>query len=457
MTRSNLAWLIGIPLVVLSGLAISHSAPTRTKEKDYQLVRTFVDVLARIDQSYVRQLDDDAKQKLVEDMINGGLGKLDPYSTYLGGDELNQFNRQTEGNFVGIGITMGYDPNSGRLMVLSPLFGTPAYEAGILPGDLILKVGETTTENMRFMQAAKLIQGEAGTKVRITVLHEGGKQPEELTIGRAKIEVPSVTGFQRSAEKPGEWDWFADAGQKIAYIHLSGFTETSSDEMAKAVKNLEAAGARALIVDLRDNPGGLLRSAVEISDLFLMSGKIVSTKDRYGVGPTYEAKAAGTLFEPAASHPIVLLQDGRSASAAEILAAALQDNGRATVVGERSYGKGSVQKVIDLATAPPTALKLTVESYWRPSGKNIHRDVSMKETDEWGVKPTEGFDVKLADADRLAAIRLRRQREAIGGKKPADDKPLQDKVIDRALEHLRKTLAGQKEARFVDPTAGMRL
>ncbi|QVL31755.1 S41 family peptidase [Telmatocola sphagniphila] len=456
MTRSNLAWLICVPLLVLSGLAISYSAPPRTK--DYELVRTFVDVLARVDQNYVRKLDDAAKQKLVEDMINGGLEKLDRYSTYFGADELAQFNHTTEGNFVGIGITMGYEPNSGRLMVQSPIFGTPAYDAGVLPGDLLLKIEDTSTEKMNFQEAAKLIQGEAGTKVRITILHEGAKAPQELTIPRARIDVPSVTGFQRKKENPGEWEWFADPAQKIAYIHISGFNETTTDELKKAVEKVQAEQARALILDLRDNPGGLLRCAVEVSDMFLMSGKIVSTKDRNGNGPTYEAKASGTLFEPAESHPLVILQSNFSASASEIVAAALQDNGRAIIVGERSYGKGSVQKLIDLGTAPATALKLTVESYWRPSGKNIHRDQNMKDTDEWGVKPNPGFEVELKDTDRLAAIRLRRQREAVGAKMPAEnEKSLEDKVLNKALEHLKKTLTGMKPVPFQDVNPGIKL
>jgi len=190
---------------------------------------------------------------------------------------------------------------------------------------------------------------------------------------------------------------------------------------------------------------------VEISDLFLTSGPIVSIKDRKGRGKTYEAKAGGTLMEPAAAHPIAVLVNKNSASAAEIVSAALQDQKRAVIVGERSFGKGSVQNIIELPDHTPTvALKLTTASYWRPSGQNIHRGVDAKDTDEWGVKPNDGFEVKLKDDERLHYLIQRRERDIVQGKPGAAPKPeakaakpLDDKVLDKALEYLRGELKKQ--------------
>jgi carboxyl-terminal processing protease len=190
--------------------------------------------------------------------------------------------------------------------------------------------------------------------------------------------------------------------------------------MRKAVEAVEQAGAKALILDLRDNPGGLLTSAIEISDLFLTEGVIVSTKDRNGRGRTYEAKAEGTMM---LGKPMAVLINKNSASASEIVSAALQDNKRAVVVGERSFGKGSVQKIIDMKTNPPTALKLTTDTYWRPSGVNIHRYEDAKDTDDWGVRPDKAFEVVLKDEERLEYLKFRRARDVIRGKNaPREDK-----------------------------------
>jgi len=199
-----------------------------------------------------------------------------------------------------------------------------------------------------------------------------------------------------------------------------------------------------MILDLRDNPGGLLKSATDVSDMFLTSGKIVSTRDRNGSGKTWEAKADGTLFEPAADKPMVVLLNRYSASASEIVAAALQDNHRAVIVGERSYGKGSVQKIIKLGADPPTALKLTTDTYWRPSGANMHRYPDSKDTDDWGVKPNPGFEIAMKDDERLDYLRYRRNRDIVRKDKPKEpDKPFTDRALDKAVEHLKGELSKQ--------------
>jgi len=438
MSRFNLAWLIAVPLAMLAGVSLSFTAPTRPHDKEYKLVRTLVDVLAEVDQHFVRPLNDEQREKLVEDMINGGLERLDPYSQYLNPDEYHQFEAQTEGNFAGVGIHLGVDPRTGYLMVISPMVGTPAHEAGILAGDIIVKIDDKPTEGLRMPEVVRLIQGEPGTPVRMTVIHEGSRQPETYTITRAMISVQTVLGLNRRADDPKEFDWFADRSNGIGYIRIIQFTEHTAADLKKAVERLQGEGMRALVIDLRDNPGGLLKSAVDVSDLFLTSGTIVSIKDRNGNGDTKTAKADGTLLEPAAEHPIAVLINRNSASAAEIVSAALQDNHRAVVVGERSYGKGSVQKIVKLGGNPPTALKLTTDTYWRPSGANIHRHPDMKESEEWGVKPNPGFEVVMTDVERLEYQRYKRNKDIVRKDKPKEpEKPYVDKALAKAVEYLK--------------------
>ncbi len=459
MSRWNLAWLIGVPLFIIAGLSFSFATPSREREQHYKLVRTLVDVLAEIDQHYVKELDDKAMEKLVEDMINGGLERLDPYSAYLNPEELKQFESQSEGNFGGIGIQMGVDPNTRMLMVISPMVGTPAYEAGIQAGDLILKIDGKPTENLRISDAVKMIQGKPGEPITLTVLHEGVNQkPEDITIQRALIEIKTVMGYKRKSENSAEWDYFLDPKEdRIAYIRLTAFNEHTEADLRKAVESVQAAQPPAcgLILDLRDNPGGLLKAAVEISDMFLMEGRIVQTKSRRGAGKFYEARPENTLFEPAKSHPIAILINKNSASASEIVAAALQDNNRAIVVGERSFGKGSVQKVLKIPRGEQTAaLKLTTDTYWRPNGHNIHRLSDSKDTDEWGVKPTPGYELKFANEEERIKymqqwLQYRRTRDIVQGKpgvaprkevKKNDDPPFVDLALEKAREALRKAL-----------------
>jgi carboxyl-terminal processing protease len=451
MSRRNLGWLLGIASIALLGITVSYSAPTREKDKDYELVRLVVDVLHEVRQRYVVDIDPDRERKLVEDMINGGLERLDPHSAYIPPREYKQFEKTSEGKFGGVGIQVGFDrQNRGQLTVISPMPGTPAYEAGVLAGDLIVKIDGKSTESMRMSEAVDLIQGEPGQKVMLTVLHEGGKEAVDLAITRAIIVVPSVLGDRRKADDPKAWDFLLDKDSKIGYIRLVNFSKTAAKEMRDAVEELQRDGARGLIIDLRNNPGGLLKAAVEISDLFLSDGRIVSTKGRNHKEEIYEAKADGTLLLPVEKYPMAVLVNKYSASASEILSAALQDHQRAVVIGERSYGKGSVQNIIEMHEgAKPSALKLTTASYWRPSGKNIHRFPDSKETDDWGVKPDAGFEVPLKDDERLEYMIYRSERDVVRLKaKPAaplkkdgkEKKPFVDRVLEKAVEHLKKEI-----------------
>jgi carboxyl-terminal processing protease len=444
MSRSNLYWLLGVTAVALFGFTVSYSAPTREKDRDYELVRLVVDVLHEVREKYVQDVDPDRERKLVEDMINGGLERLDPHSAYINPRQYKQFDKQSEGKFGGVGIQVGYDPaNRTHLSVVTPMVGTPAFDAGIQAGDAIVKIDGKSTDSMRMEDAVDLIQGDPGQKIVLTVLHEGEKEPVDIGITRAIIQVPSVQGDLRKPGNPKEWEYLIDKENRIGYLRLSSFSKTAPTEMRAAVEAMQKEGARGFILDLRNNPGGLLKSAVEISDLFLTEGKIVSTKGRNHRDEAYEAKSEGTLMTPYEKYPMVVLINKYSASASEIVSAALQDHNRAVIIGERSYGKGSVQNII-LMEHDTSALKLTTASYWRPSGKNIHRFPDSKETDEWGVKPNSGFEVPMKDEDRLDYLRYRADRDIVRTRpKPADKeakekKPFVDRVLDKALEHLRK-------------------
>jgi carboxyl-terminal processing protease len=443
MPRWNLAWLLGISAVCMLGLAVCYSAPQRDKDENYELVKLMVDVMQEVDHKYVQKLDKDRKRKLVEDMINGGLDRLDPHSTFINAKDYKQFTKQSKGKFGGIGIQIGYDRLSGgQLSVISPMVGTPAYDAGILAGDLIVKIDGKSTENMRLSEAVELIQGDPGQKLTLSVIHEGTKDAVDVPLVRAEIQVQSVLGDRRKADDPKEWEYFVDPANKIAYIRLTQFSETA------AVKE----GVRGLVLDLRNNPGGLLSAAVEISDMFLKEGRIVSTKGRNAEERVYEAKEAGTLLEPAKDYPIAILVNRFSASASEIVSAALQDNHRAVIVGERSFGKGSVQNIIEME-GRQSALKLTTASYWRPSEKNIHRFPDAKETDEWGVRPNDsGY---LLNSASLAALKEAGLPEAILGKLkdfPAERYPTEQTYTDALTKHLGLSAEemGKYRSKFVE-------
>ncbi|MBY0528336.1 MAG: S41 family peptidase [Gemmataceae bacterium] len=450
MSRWNLAWLIGIPCVAMLGLTLSYSAPPREKDKDYEMVRLLVDVLDEVDRNYVRELDPDAKRKLVEDMINGGLDHLDPHSSFMNPKEYKAFNTQSKGKFGGIGIQISTDRGSGQLQVISPMPGTPAYKAGIRAGDIITKIDGKATDNLRLSDAVELIQGDKGQKITLTVIHEGSKEAVDIEMARDIIDVQTVMGDLRMPDNPEEWDWIIDKENKIAYIRLIAFNENTTADLKRTLDQLKKDGVKGIVLDLRHNPGGLLQSAVEISNLFLTEGRIVSTKGRNQKERIYDASADKGLMVPAKDYPLVILVNKFSASASEIVSACLQDHKRAVIIGERSYGKGSVQNILKLEN-DNSAVKLTTASYWRPSGKNIHRFPDAKDTDEWGVKPTPGFEVPLKDEERVDYLVYRRDRDIVQGKpgsppvKPKLDKNGKEKkeFVDRVLEKAKEYLRGE--------------
>jgi carboxyl-terminal processing protease len=389
------------------------SLDAKPRDEMLELYGLFVDAVEKVETNYVRKV---SRRELLESALEGMLQNLDPHSTFINTGEWRQFRRQIEGKFGGIGIQVGVDEENGRLKVIAPMVGTPAYEAGILAGDLILEIDGQSAEGMSTDKAAEFLTGRPGTPVKLSVLHEGAEDPQPITINRAIIEVPTVVGDGRKAND--DLDFMLDKDKKIGYIRIAQFSQNTTDELRKALGQLKEEGAKGLILDLRDDPGGLLSAAVTIADIFLDKGEIVSTKGRNTDARRYDAQKDG-LYEDL---PMAVLINQNSASASEIVAAALQDHKRAVVVGQRSYGKGSVQNIIDL-DGGNSVLKLTVASYYRPSGENIHRFKNAKTTDKWGVSPDPGAEVKLTTREFINWFRARRDRDQAASAKGHRTKP----------------------------------
>ena len=431
----TVVWAATAALVLVGTLAAQEA---RSKDKDdeyYELMQTFVDTFDQIERSYVKDVN---RRELLEAAIKGMLTELDQYSSYISPEELSRFNQQVEQEFGGIGIQVTIDEKTKRLTVMTPLPGTPAYKAGVKAGDIIMEIEGKSTEGFTIDDAVKVLKGDPGEEVTIGVLHVGSDKIEQLTMKRDIIHVATVLGDKYKSND--SWDFFLDAEQKIGYIRLTHFSRRSADELKEAVDSLLAGGMKGLVLDLRFNPGGLLTQATEIADLFLKEGKIVSTKGRNTPERVWEARDEGTFPD----FPMAILVNRYSASASEIVSAALQDHDRAVIVGERTWGKGSVQNVIELESGT-SALKLTTASYHRPSGKNIHKFPGAKDSDEWGVLPNKDLEVKLSVEDMQKYLEYRRDRDVLTQNGPPKSE-FEDKQLAKAVEILSEKLGVAKAA-----------
>ncbi|MCS7168158.1 MAG: S41 family peptidase [Gemmatales bacterium] len=359
-----------------------------------------------IEDNYVRELDDKDRQRLLEHALQGALEALDEHSSYIPPDAFGRLRELEQGHFGGIGIQLGTHPLTGELMVQSPMPDSPALRAGLRSGDIILEVDGEKIRNIE--DAVRRIKGLPKTKVRLTLRPWGASEPRMVELERGDIPIESLLGLQRQPD--GQWLFWLSQPQALAYIRLEAFNPTTSSELYQTLVQLTQQGLQGLILDLRGNPGGRLETAIEIAELFLAKDSpIVTVRGRRRNYETYRAgHSRDSLWrqmgvEPGAFRnlPLAILIDGQSASASEILASALQDNQRATLFGQRTFGKASVQTVIPL---PPSnhALKLTTAEYLRPSGKNIHRFRTAREDDSWGVIP-----------DRIIPLNPERQQELL--------------------------------------------
>jgi carboxyl-terminal processing protease len=422
--------------LLFAALLVSIVCCQKVQKNRYGAV--LVEVLDLIEH---RALEPVAGSELFAGAVEGMTGKLDEYSAYIAPEPYQEFQETMDQEFGGVGIEVIQDPKTKQLLVASPLAGTPAYEAGIRAGDKILRINGQATQGMSLQDTVRRMRGKKGEPVTLTVLHEGAPKPEDITIVRAVIRVDSVLGDSRNSD--GSWNFFLAGSDHIGYLRVNSFGEKTAEEMSEALKGLSKQAMRGLILDLRDNPGGLVDAAVKVCDLFIDSGVIVTTRSRGGdIRRAYSATTTGAFTKV----PLAVLVNKYSASASEIVAACLQDYNRAVIVGQRTWGKGTVQEVIDLDDGHG-ALKLTTASYWRPSGKNINRTKDATSSDAWGVLPTPGYEVAVT-ADELGEwVRWRRNRDLRKLAADADrhgEKPLPfvDRPLAKAVGYIEKQGGG---------------
>ncbi len=360
--------------------------------------RTLADVLERVKEDYVNPVDD---HQLLQAAIRGMVSSLDPYSAYLDSEEYDEIKISSSGEYSGVGIEVAMEDD--EVVVVSPLEGSPAAAAGIRSGDVIATIDGVPVNTTALADTIGRMRGKEGTSVKIGILREGGSEPLQFTLKRSRVELHSV---KSELLEPG-----------VGYVRISQFSETTGDDLDAALKDLRkrnGAKLKGLVLDLRNNPGGVLEAAVAVSDTFLDSGVIVTAKGRT---PESKFEMDATPGDALNGAPIVVLINGGSASAAEIVAGALKDNHRAKLVGRTTFGKGSVQTVIPLSGG--RAIKLTTSLYYTPSGVSInHR----------GIAP----DVELERDPKPPSVPV-----------PADAPLMQrDPEVGRAVQELKVPAAG---------------
>ena len=390
-----------------------------TDEQIYEQLKKLALVFEVARDNFVEEVDE---KKMLEAAMNGMLGALDPHSSYLSADDFKEFNDKSHGEFGGLGIQITSD--RGAVRVISPIDDTPADKAGIKAGDYITHIDDEQVFDMTLNQAVKKMKGRPGTKVKLTIISEG-KEPRTLTLKRAIIKVDSVKYEEKS---------LADADEdapKVGYIRISDFGATTSKELNEALKKLEKKDVVGYVLDVRNNPGGYLTAAIDVSDAFLDGGEIVSTrgKDKADIERVYAKE--GDL---ANGKPVVVLINHGSASASEIVAGALQDNGRALVMGSQSFGKGSVQQQKPLGDG--TAIHITIARYYTPSGRSIQNEGITPDVEvlQSKVEVLEKKESMYSEASFKNALKNEHAKDKDDKKSDDEDKELTDEEKD-ALDY----------------------
>jgi len=405
-------------------------------DNNYDNLKTFSEVLSLIESTYVENV---SSKKIIEGAIHGLVKTLDPHSSYLPPEAYKEMKVQTSGKFGGLGIEVS--TRNGILTVISPIEGTPAFEAGVQAKDKIVKIEEESTLDMDLAEAVSLLRGEIGTEVNITLLREGLKAPLLVKIVRAVIEVQSVRKKIYNNE--------------IGYIKIRSFSKSTSSDLDKALDFLRNKNITKLILDLRNNPGGLLNQAVEVSDRFLGNENLIV----YTKGRTDDQNMRFTTHDKVeySSYPMIILVNGGSASASEIVAGALQDLNRAIVIGTPTFGKGSVQTIIPLTDG--SALRLTTARYYTPSGKVIQENgiipniiienqpliSSSKKNDNDTIKPTEKEKIRRFLRERDLKKHLKGKTSIEGSENNEHKQNIKSKE-ERIMAELNKDL--EKDAQL---------
>lgn len=428
----RVAW-IAAPVVGLAAClgALAWSAPDDGGRGDvYQQLELFADVLARVEHDYVTEIDE---KEAMEAAIQGMLSSLDPHSSYMDAAEYREMQTQTRGEYGGLGIEVTSE--EGVVKVVSPIDGTPAARAGIQAGDYLTAINGQSIVGLTLNEAVRQMRGDVGSAITVTVAREG-TDPFDVELTREIINVRAVT-----ARVEGD----------IGIIRISTFNERTSAMLQDAIRTVRrdtGGRLRGIVIDLRNNPGGLLDQAIEVSDAFLDGGEVVSTRGRQqGDVQRYNARRGDDL----AGTPIVVLINGASASAAEIVAGALQDRNRALIVGTTSFGKGSVQTVIPLQGGRDGALRLTTARYYTPAGRSIQGagiDPDM-EVAARRVDPERLRRIGITEADLPNALENEGGAQRRGPHVPADQPPenwneSEDYQMSRALEFLRSGTVAER-------------
>lgn len=386
--------------IAISGYGVGYSA-AREKEQIFRKLDIFAEALVAIEEKYVEEKD---SEDIVYGAMKGMLASLDAYSQFLTPEDYKSLIIETEGEFGGLGIEITI--RNGVLTIISPIEDTPAWEAGIQPGDIIIEIDGESTEDITLQKAVRKLRGEPGTEVNLTILQEGRRELWDVEITRGIIKIDDIKNA--SILEDG-----------IGYIRVAEFRESTAKDLEKALEELGEKDMRGLILDVRNNPGGLLSSAIAVTSLFLEKNTpVVSTDSRSHRGVQFKADyfSAKVL-----DIPIIVLINKGSASGSEILAAALRDNNRAVLMGVSTFGKGSVQTIVPLSDG--SALRLTTSRYYTPSGISIHED---------GVEPDIVVKRKQVDLEEDVFRRLRKEN---------DFDYEEDYQIMRALDLMKGLLA----------------
>jgi len=408
-----------VKIALVGSLILAPIIAYADKNDTLQLLDLFGEVFDRVRSDYVEEVKD---SDLIEAAINGMLTSLDPHSGYMNEKAFKEMQVQTKGEFGGLGIEVTMD--NGLVKVVSPIDETPAAKAGVRPGDYISYINDEAVMGLTLADAVEKMRGPVDSKVKLTILREDEKEPLELTLTRAVIKIKSV---REHAE-----------GDDIAYIRITSFTEQTTELMDSEFKRIkkELPNLRGVVLDLRNNPGGLLEQAVSVSDAFLKQGEVVSTRERDpSKTKRYNAHGGDELVEDEV--PMVVLVNNGSASASEIVAGALQDHKRAIIMGTKSFGKGSVQTVIPLEGHG--AIRLTTARYYTPSGRSIQAkgivpDIIVQPAK---IEPIKGAEKMRSEADlrkRLETLEEKKAKE----RKPTDaDKADADNVTDAKADKTK--------------------
>jgi len=391
-------------------LGLHNDSDVAAKEKSpYKDIKTFSEVLDMVRKNYVDDVD---TEKLMQGAINGMIRTLDPHSAFMTPDVYKELEVETQGQFGGIGIEIMIIKDV--LTIVSPIEDTPAFNAGLKSGDQILKIDGKTTKDITIMEAVKKLRGPKDTKVTVTIFRENMTAPKDITLTRAIIQVKSVK--------------YKKLEDDIGYVRIAAFQERTSDDLLKALKELsdKKDSLKGLVLDLRSDPGGLLTQAIEVSDIFLTSGVIVSTRGR---AKSMETTSTAKNNNYEITCPMVVLVNEGTASAAEIVAGALQDNGRALIAGTQTFGKASVQTVIPLEGG--SALKLTTARYYTPKGRSIQAEGITPDIVIPFIRPSEDMETEADRQDRLREKDLSGHIKPIGedGKKLNENQKTDVKTV----------------------------